>query len=289
MTFTHGFTKQKTIHPSQSVFHGPVAYVDDPYAYVASAANPLETMLRSAFFKHTRFRHQREYRFVVWCENEPDDLIVYLAVSQGMRDSLTIADEQPPRSQLDNGDPQGAECVSANIEEAVEALSLPLHDEAPPSSQEQPATGAGSRDESDRPDGHDHDGTAVPIPIAVAMRMSQVQPRLRQIVLDADDNPQAAAAAFHATSPLESLLATFVDPVSNVEWRDGGLIIALNMPPGSDNEAQLALGALGTGHYRIGNADEYTEVRCERGWMLIESLITDLVQQGLILWSQNPG
>ena len=131
----------------------------------------------------------------------------------------------------------------ANIEEAVEALSLPLHAEAQPPCQEQPATGAGSRDESDRPDGHDHDGTAVPIPIAVAMRMAQVQPRLRQIVLDADDDPKAAAAAFHAAWPLEVLLATFVDPVSNVEWRDGGLIITLNMPPGSDKEGQLALGA----------------------------------------------
>ena len=140
----------------------------------------LKTMLRSAFFKHTRFRDQREYRFVVWCEHEPHDPNVYLAVSQDMRDSLAIADEQAPRSQLDNGDPQGAECVSANIEEAVETLSLPLHDEAQPSSQEQPATGAGSRDESDRPDGHDHDGTAVPIPIAVAMQMAQVQPRLRR-------------------------------------------------------------------------------------------------------------
>ena len=288
VTYTHAFSKQETIHTGQTVFHGPVAYVDDPYAYVASAANPFEEMLRSAFFKHTRFRDQREYRFVVWCEHEPHDPNVYLAVSQDMRDSLAIADEQAPRSQLDNGDPQGAECVSANIEEAVEALSLPLHDEAQPSSQEQPATGAGSRDESDRPDGHDHDGTAVPIPIAVAMQMAQVQPRLRQVVLDADDDPKAAAAAFHAAWPLEVLLATFVDPVSNVEWRDGGLIITLNMPPGSDKEGQLALGAHGTGQYRIGTADEFTEVRCARGWMLVDALVTDLEQQGLILWSQIP-
>ena len=288
MTFTHGFTKQKTIHPSQSVFHGPVAYVDDPYTYVASAANPFEVMLRSTFFKHTRFRHQREYRFVVWCENEPDDPIVYLAASQDLRDSLAIADEQPPRSQLENDDPQGAACVSANIEEAVETLSLPLHDEAQPSSQAQPATGAGSRDESDRSDGHDHDGTAVPIPIAVAMQVAQAQPRLRQLVLDADDDPKAAAAAFHAAWPLESLLGAFLDPVSNVEWRDAGLIITLNMPPGSGKEGQLALGAHGTGQYRIGTTDEFTEVRCGRGWMLMQELLTDLEQQGLLLWSQIP-
>ena len=286
ITYTHPFSKQKTIHPSQSVFHGPVAYVDDPYAYVASAADPFEAMLRSAFFKHTRFRHQREYRFVVWCENEPDDLIVYLAASQDLRDSLTIPDEQPPRSQRDNDAPHGATCVPVNIEEAVETLSLPFNDEAQPSSQEEPATGADSRDEPGRPD--DHDGTAVPVPIAVAMQMAQVQPRLRQLVLDADDDPKVAAAAFHATWPLEVLLATFVDPVSNVEWRDGGLIITLNMPPGSDKEGQLALGAHGTAQYRIGTADEFMEVRCDRGWMLVQALVTDLEQQGLILWSQIP-
>ena len=60
------------------------------------------------------------------------------------------------------------------------------------------------------------------------------------------------------------------------------------MPPASDKEGQLALGAHGTGQYRIGNADEFTEVRCVRGWMLVDALATDLEQQGLIRWSQIP-
>ena len=288
VTYTHLLSKQQTIHPSQSVYHGPVAYVDDPYAYVARATNPLEVMLRSTFFKHKRFRDQREYRFVIWCNSEPDDLTVDLDVSRTMRDSLAILGERPTGSPTDSNDQSESTPVSLNSKEAVETLSGPINDQARSSSKEETVIDTDKRDEPDWTDADDEGGTAVPIPIAVTMQVAQAQPRLRQLVLDADDDPQAAAAAFHAAWPLEVLLATFVDPVSNVEWRDGGLIITLNMPPGSDKEGQLALGAHGTGQYRIGTADEFTEVRCARGWMLVDALVTDLEQQGLILWSQIP-
>ena len=65
VTYTHPWAKQRTRHPSQSLFHGPVAYVDVPYSYIEQTANPFEMMLRSVFFKHVRFRDQREYRFVI--------------------------------------------------------------------------------------------------------------------------------------------------------------------------------------------------------------------------------
>ncbi len=289
VTYTHPLSKQKTIHPGQSVFHGPVAYVDDPYAYVASAANPFEVMLRSAFFKHTRFRNQREYRFVVWCENEPDDPIVYLAVSRDMLGALSLPEEQTPDLLSTQSDGQSAHTnVLADNEDGGEKLSSPSNTPTGPSDREEPEPDADREGESDPAYGYEQDRVVVPIPIAVAMQTAEVQPRLRQLVLDADTDPQAAAAAFHATFPLEALIATFVDPVSNVEWRDGGLIITFNMPSGSDKEGQLALGAHGTGQYRIGTADEYTEVRCDRGWMLVQNLVTDLQQQGLVLWSQLP-
>ena len=287
VTYTHLSSQQTTRHPSQSVFHGPVAYVDDPHGYVADAANPFEVMLRSTFFKHTRFRYQREYRFVVWCESEPDDLTLDLAVSQAMRDSLAIPVEQPPKSQPDD-DRQEATRVFVDSEEASETLSVRFNDQAQPSSQEESLPDRESRDDADRTDAHVEDEVVVPIPIAVATRVAHGQAWLRQLVFGTDNDPQAAAAAFHATWPLEVLLATFVDPVSNVEWRDGGLIITLNMPPGSDKEGQLALGAHGTGQYRIGTTYEFTEVRCGRGWMLMQELLTDLEQQGLLLWSQIP-
>ena len=290
VTYTHPLSKHVTIHPSQTVFHGPVAYVDDPYAYLESAANPFEVMLRSAFFKHTRFRDQCEYRFVVWCEDEPDDLTVDLVVSQDMRDTLAIPDEQSTDSPpSDDDDRSPATSVLVEREHLGEKPPAPCNDPARPSPREEPATDLDKHDEADPPHTYDQDGgVAVPIPIAVAIQTAQAQGGLRHLVLEADNDPQAAAAAFHAAWPLEVLLGTFVDPISKLEWRDGGLIITLNMPPSSDKEGQLALGAHGTGQYRIGTSDEFTEVRCDRGWMLVQELITDLEQQGLILWSQMP-
>ena len=289
VTYTHALSKQKTTHPSQSVFHGPVAYVDDPYAYVASASNPFEVMLRSAFFKHSRFRDQREYRFIVWCEDEPDDLTVYLDVSQSMRDAVANPDEQPPKSPPSESDNRSsAPRVLADNEGAGEKPSAPRDDPARPPPRQEPVTDSEKPDEPNPAEADDQNGIVVPIPIAVAMRTAAMQARLRQLVLDADNDPQAAAAAFHAAGPLESLLATFVEPVSNVEWRDDGLIVTLSMPPDSDKEGHIALGAHGTGQYRIGTADEFEEVRCRQGWMLVQDLVTDLERQGLILWSQIP-
>ena len=78
VTYTHPFTKHQTEHPSVSVFHGPVAYVDDPHTYVSGAANDFERMLRAFFFKHTTYANQREYRFVVWTAAEPQEATVDL-------------------------------------------------------------------------------------------------------------------------------------------------------------------------------------------------------------------
>ena len=221
VTYTHAFSKQKTIHPSQTVFHGPVAYVDDPYAYLESAANPFEVMLRSAFFKHTRFRDQCEYRFVVWCEDEPDDLTVDLVVSQDMRDTLAIPDEQSTGSPpSDDDDRSPATSMLVGREHPGEKPHTLRNDPAQSSPREEPATDPDTHDEADPPRTYDQDGSiAVPIPIAVVVQMAQAQERLRHLVLEADNDPQAAAAAFHAAWPLEVLLATFVDPISRVEWR----------------------------------------------------------------------
>lgn len=81
---THQSGELVTHHPSQSVMHGPVVYVDDPYGYVEAASQPLDQMLRAAFCKRRQFEYQREYRFLIWSEQEPDDATVDLAVSPEM-------------------------------------------------------------------------------------------------------------------------------------------------------------------------------------------------------------
>jgi hypothetical protein len=62
-----------TRHKSQFIFHGPVIYVEDPYATISNAPSESEAMLLSLFVKGTKYQDLREYRFVIWAEQEPSN------------------------------------------------------------------------------------------------------------------------------------------------------------------------------------------------------------------------
>ena len=81
MRYRHPYGSGATEHLSQYVFHGPVAYVDDPHEYVAQGASDFQRTLRAAFFKHTTHASQCEYRFVIWADLEPDELVVDLVAT----------------------------------------------------------------------------------------------------------------------------------------------------------------------------------------------------------------
>lgn len=87
---THMSTGLVTYHPSQRVFHGPVVYGEDPYTYVTQATGMVDRALRAAFCKSHAYKSQREYRFVVWANQEPSEVAIDLSVSQEMMASLTI-------------------------------------------------------------------------------------------------------------------------------------------------------------------------------------------------------
>ena len=64
----NGVLAGKTYHRQIVVVHGPVVYVDDPYATCASAVagqNPLIRTLLPIFIKRKDYSGQREYRFVI--------------------------------------------------------------------------------------------------------------------------------------------------------------------------------------------------------------------------------
>ncbi len=68
-------------HKSQFILHGPVIYVEDPYATITEAPSESEAMLLSVFVKGIDYRDQREHRFVIWAEEEPSDECVDLDAS----------------------------------------------------------------------------------------------------------------------------------------------------------------------------------------------------------------
>ena len=77
-----------TAHKSQTVYHGPVVYLDDPYRCLESASSGLELTLLLVFMKHAAHRGQREYRFLVWTEDVPAEDVVDLEVSPALVDAM---------------------------------------------------------------------------------------------------------------------------------------------------------------------------------------------------------
>ena len=86
-----GADRISTRHKSQFVFHGPVIYVGDPYGTIANAPSESEAMLRSVFVKRMEYRDQREYRFVIWAEEEPSGEFVHLQASMALLGAMQQA------------------------------------------------------------------------------------------------------------------------------------------------------------------------------------------------------
>ena len=78
---THSFegeTTVKTSHNSQLICHGPVIYVDDIYRLVTQVSSPIQRALLPLFAKDPRFKDQREYRYVIFGDKEPEKPILDL-------------------------------------------------------------------------------------------------------------------------------------------------------------------------------------------------------------------
>ena len=87
-----------TAHKSQTVYHGPVAYLDDPYRRLESALSGLEFALLLVFLKETARRAQREYRFAVWAEDELAEDTLDLGVSAALVDAMGKPRAEPEGS-----------------------------------------------------------------------------------------------------------------------------------------------------------------------------------------------
>ena len=118
----------RTAHRSQTVYHGPVVYADDPYRRLESASSALEFALLLIFMKPAARRAQREYRFAVWADEEPGRDRVDLKVSAALLDAV----QTPPK------EPEGRGLLSAGVDEpaVVEEVDhrpsrVQVHVEAP--------------------------------------------------------------------------------------------------------------------------------------------------------------
>ena len=88
----------RTAHRSQTVYHGPVVYADDPYRRLESASSVLELALLRVFMKPTAHRGQREYRFALWADAQPGSDRADLKVSPALIDAMQRPAHEPERA-----------------------------------------------------------------------------------------------------------------------------------------------------------------------------------------------
>ena len=103
-----------TAHRSQTVYHGPVVYSDDPYRRLERASSDLELLLLLLFLKDVAYCRHREYRFVVWAEEEPRESSLDLSISSALIEAM----QTPPR------DPHGGGYLPAGVEESATVETL---------------------------------------------------------------------------------------------------------------------------------------------------------------------
>ena len=83
----------RSFHDSQIVLHGPVWYTDDVLGFLESRQSEPLYSIYPLFVKHSKYRDQREYRFVLHCETPVEAKTLHLYITGAMRDALA-----PPRA-----------------------------------------------------------------------------------------------------------------------------------------------------------------------------------------------
>ena len=277
-TVTHNTTDEVTHHKSQTVFHGPVAYVADPYGYVAESTTPLEHLLRPLFVKRPQYEHQQEYRFVVWDEGEPDEATKLVKASPALLATTRGLPHGPvpvPRSTAAPTTPPPA------------PAPLPLGSAAAPASD--PLT-----DSFFELVNNPHVSHSVrtirtedaPTDLEEKTAIYAAVETLRRIVGKADKEPMAAAAAWHAEPYIRRLCTVFQDPIDSIRVTpDNFIVIRVKYPNNSDAYGRIAIGPRGVARAKIGRGHEFTDSTRGKSppeeWPLLDDFERTLERYGL--------
>ena len=223
-------------HKSQTVYHGPVAYLDDPYRRLENASSELELALLLVFLKDAARRAQREYRFLVWAEDEPLENVLDLDVSPALVDAM-----RKPRPE-----PEGSGFVRPGAAEYSVAEELEGGGLSRARVETLPAfVGAGSPTVVPR----SHDAETPPgDPRATTTARAAVE-ALREAVdaAHAGCGRDASAAAWHAEPVLRFLSAAPGCRIAGVRVNeDGFIVVTAEMSAAGEVEASIAVGPEGT-------------------------------------------
>ena len=227
-----------TAHKSQTVYHGPVVYVDDPVRRLESASSDLEFALLLVFVKHAAYRAEREYRFLVWAENEPADEVLDLDVSPAVVDAMRKPRPEPEDhgfvrpgaaeySVVEDADGDGSPGARARVETVPAFL------------------GAANPTVAPRP----HDAETLPGDLRETATVRAAVEALHEAIdtADAGCRKDAAAAAWHAEPVLRFICATFDCGIAGMRVNeDGFIVVTAELSAAGAVEASIAVGPEGT-------------------------------------------
>ncbi len=247
-------SKSRTSHRSQVIFHGPVIYVDDPYAAIANASSKDEFLLRSVFVKGIKFQDQREYRFAIWTEEEPSaetvDIDVSFAMLGAMEDRLEGATQAVPPT-----------CIPPDKSADSRATRIEYGDE--PVTEEQgtaysffPGIRSGPSPldfiesnyfASVAPFSFDTKGLPHDLREMIATYSVLVSLQFLVRCVKGERKAEAAAAAWHAEPCIRRLCSIFEEPIEDISISDSNfVVVTIKFPDESQSEAKIAIGTLGS-------------------------------------------
>ena len=227
-------------HASQAVFHGPVVYVADPYETVSRIRAKSGALgLLPAFVKSRKYKYQREYRFLVWAEEEPIEEVLDLDVSPAMLGAMQdpvrvrapfqhIDEPLPECEAIAAPNPETAGYPPPQILDLIDDPSFPVapHLDAETNDNEQMVTDAVNR----------------------ALRLSVQRVPTSRLV-------EASSAAFYAEPLLRRLCQEFEAPVRSMSVTpDNFVVIRIAVPESSAIKASIVIGPHGHGAQHIESA-----------------------------------
>ena len=276
LKLTHESAKEVTRHEGQHVFHGPVAYVEDPYGYVAESATPMEHLLRPLFVKRPEYEYQREYRFVVWDEGEPEEGPELLNASPALLETARGLPSGPvpvPRSAATPRTPPTA------------PGPLPIGSPTPPDSLSESLFDL-LNDPHVKHRVRTIHAEDTPADLQEKTVIYPAVETLRRIVGKADNEPRAAAAAWHAEPYIRRLCSQFQDPIEKIRLTpDNFIVIEVKFPEEADAYARIAVGPRGMVRHKAGMGRNFTDSTDgeppNEGWPYLHSFDETLESYGL--------
>jgi len=234
----------RTAHRSQTVYHGPVVYADDPERRLESASSVLELALLRVFMKSVAHRGQREYRFAVWVDGEPGRDRVDLEVSPALLDAMRRPPREPERGVVvpaGIAEPSAVEEVDHPGSSAVRVLvETPLADRHP----------------TITPPRYRTEGLPADLRETAAVRRAVEALRAAVDQVDGEAGRDPAAAAWHAESVVRFFCSTYAGTVAGVRVNEEGfIVITANVFGDRPVAVTIAVGPDETCACRVSTAD----------------------------------